>query len=143
MNKAIDNFEEFLLVDLPTKIFPMERILNQTMFREDFFETKKDVEKYIKDHFKIFRREVRKMPISRKSFDSGKFATRFNNRVEHPVYKLLVSNPQTAFTVKEISKKTRMNEETVRGMLRSLKEEGLVLHKTPYFAIKNNSKKKK
>lgn len=56
MNKSIDELEEFLLADLPSKIFPMDRTLGRTMFREDFFKTSKDVEKYIKLHFKIFRR---------------------------------------------------------------------------------------
>jgi len=63
MNKiteAIDNFEEFLLADLPSKIFPMHRLGDETFFREDFFETKKQVEEYIEEHFKVFRKEVEK-----------------------------------------------------------------------------------
>lgn len=53
--KAIDEFEEFLECDLPSKIFPMDRMTGQTMFREDYFESPKDVEEYIKLNFKAFR----------------------------------------------------------------------------------------
>lgn len=55
MNKAIDEFEEFLLADFPSKVFPMTRITGETMFREDYFETEKDVEEYIKLQFRAFR----------------------------------------------------------------------------------------
>lgn len=60
IKKAIDEFEEFLIVDMPSKVFPMDRNLGVTTFREDMFEKPKDVEDYIKLHFKIFRNELNK-----------------------------------------------------------------------------------
>lgn len=60
--EVIDNFEEFLLVDLSSKIFPKDELLSEIRkedwYRTDAFETKKDVEKYIKAHFKVFRKEL-------------------------------------------------------------------------------------
>lgn len=59
MEKAVNDFEDFLMADLPSKIFPMDRITGETLFREDFFETKKDVESYIEQHFKVFRDQLK------------------------------------------------------------------------------------
>ena len=59
VEKVTTEFEQFLLSDLPSKIFPVDRTLGYTAFREDFFETPKDVENYIEEHFKIFREELK------------------------------------------------------------------------------------
>lgn len=83
------------------------------------------------------------MPINRKDFDNGNFKTRHDDKESHPVSVLLRKNSNLAFNVKEISKRTKMKDETVRSMLKSLKEMGLVVHKQPYFAWKKVEKKVK
>ena len=58
--------------------------------------------------------------IKRKEFNTGNFKKRrIMNRLEHPVSKLLKKNKAYAMTAKEISKRTKMNEDTVRSMLYS------------------------
>lgn len=76
------------------------------------------------------------MPIKRRDFQNGNFKTRYTDRTKHPVAQLLKKNVSMAFTVSEITKRTGMLEDTVRSMLRMLKADGLIVHKTPYFAWK-------
>lgn len=61
LNEAINDLEDFLIADLPSKVFPMMRIKDQTMFREDYFFSTKDVVQYIEDHFKVFRKQLKKL----------------------------------------------------------------------------------
>lgn len=82
------------------------------------------------------------MPIKRKDFDSGKFGIRYTDRAKHPVVVLLYGNVGLAFRADEISKRCKMNEDTVRNMLHQLIKTGKVLHKTPYFAWKNKPRAK-
>lgn len=75
--------------------------------------------------------------IKRKDFDAGIFdKRRFTSRASHPISMLLKKNVGYAMKAEEISKKTKMNENTVRSMLLSLEKDGLVMHKAPYFAWK-------
>jgi Mn-dependent DtxR family transcriptional regulator len=60
---------------------------------------------------------------------------------QHPVCRVLKANRGAAFTSKEIAKRTRLHISTVTEMLRKLKKKGLVIHKSPYYAI--NTKKVK
>lgn len=87
------------------------------------------------------------MSISRKDFENGNFKRRNNNRLTHPVTVFLRKASRNsrdfAFTLKEIAKVVKMKEESIRSMLRSLKQDGLVLHKQPYFAWKTQPSKKK
>lgn len=85
------------------------------------------------------------MAISREAFDTGKFKKRASpDRIQHPIMVFLRKNHRCAWTAKEISKQTKMNEDSVRGMLACLKRDGLVKHNPPYFiAVVNNSKKKR
>lgn len=76
------------------------------------------------------------MPISRKTFDDGKFKTRHNDIEAHPIAVLLRKNSNLAFSVKEIIKRTGIKEDTVRSAIRNLKIEKMVVHKQPYFAWK-------
>lgn len=77
-----------------------------------------------------------RMPINRNTFEKGGFERRHTNRDEHPVAVLLKKNMSLAFTAQEIANRTKMNEDTVRSMLAKLREEGHIVHKTPYFAWK-------
>jgi len=68
---------------------------------------------------------------------SGTFAKAryFSGRMNHPVAVLLKSNVNLAYTVDEICKLTKMKDDSVRSILRVLKEEEkVIVHKSPYFA---------
>lgn len=82
------------------------------------------------------------MPISRKTFEAGKFENKRVQRIDHPVVVFLSKNTLKAYTVKEITKAVKMNEDTIRSMLETLKKKKLILHKTPYFIWKEVKKKK-
>ncbi len=81
------------------------------------------------------------MPIKRNSFEKGKFKARHNESETHPVAKLLKKNSHLAYKVDEITRVTKVNKHTVRGALKKLSREGLVVHKTPYFAWKKAARK--
>jgi predicted transcriptional regulator len=81
------------------------------------------------------------MAISRKEFNAGSFGRRAYSRIEHPVFKLLAKHPNQAFTAVEISNLVRMKEATVRSMLAELISDSLIVHKTPYWAVKQKSGK--
>lgn len=76
------------------------------------------------------------MPIKRKNFLAGKFPGKNTDRTKHPVVILLSKNKNLAYTVKEISKVTKMKENTIRSMLHQLRKSGAILHRAPYFAWK-------
>jgi DNA-binding MarR family transcriptional regulator len=90
---------------------------------------------------KITKLKGGKMPITRKQFEKGDFKKINKIEAEHPVVALLKKNSSKAFTVKEITGKTKMNPNTVRTALRSFIKKGIVEHKAPYFAAKVKSKK--
>jgi len=56
--------------------------------------------------------------------------------IKRTISKLLKKYVNHALKVKEIAKQTKMNEFTIRSMLRNLIDDGFVLHKAPYFAWK-------
>jgi len=58
IKKAIDNLQDFLECDMPSKIFPQETFNKQRWVRTDYFRTRKDVEQYIEDHFKVLWNEI-------------------------------------------------------------------------------------
>ena len=75
--------------------------------------------------------------IDRKKFVRGDFKKRRHmDHKSHPISMLLKKNKSYALKAEEIAKKIKMNQNTVRSMLRNLIAEGLVLHKAPYFAWK-------
>lgn len=81
------------------------------------------------------------MAISKKEFDQGNFKRRVYSRTDHPVYRFLEAHQSQAFTIHEISKQINMKEETIRSMLAELIHDGLVAHKTPYWAVKHRKRK--
>jgi len=74
--------------------------------------------------------------IKRKSFEDGSFKKRRIYRTEHPVAILLKKKIGYALTVRELVKITKKNKFTVRSILAKLMSDGLVVHKSPYFAWK-------
>jgi len=74
--------------------------------------------------------------ISKKDFINGNFKKRNSGGLKHPVAILLKTEKKYAFTVNDITKLTRMKLNTIRSMLRSLIQKGLIIHKAPYFIWK-------
>ena len=58
--KNLKELWEFLECDMPSKIFPDEKINGEIFTREDYFINKKDVECYLKAHFLIAFPELNK-----------------------------------------------------------------------------------
>lgn len=86
------------------------------------------------------QKEVRmkqKDKITRKEFKEGKFKVISNQeRRDHPVAKFLRENKGFAFRVDGIVTRTKLNKNSIRGILRKLKKDKLVIHKSPYFIWK-------
>jgi len=83
------------------------------------------------------------MAISREAFFRGDFAKRSPaDRTQHPVIKFLRKNHRNAFTIKQIVEAVGMKEDTVRGFVSVAKKDGLIIHNSPYFIAKLNSKNK-
>jgi len=57
--KAVEEAEEFLICDMPSKVFPTDRMTGKTMFREDYFQSKKEIEEYLKLHFEILKKQIK------------------------------------------------------------------------------------
>ncbi|EKD26422.1 MAG: hypothetical protein ACD_79C01209G0001 [uncultured bacterium] len=74
--------------------------------------------------------------ITRKDFIKGNFKKRNSGGLKHPVSILLKNENKYAFTVKDITKRTKMKLNTIRSALRSLIKKGLIIHKAPYFIWK-------
>ena len=75
--------------------------------------------------------------IKRKDFERGNFKRRsLTTAEEHPVARILKKYFSWALNAKEITQKTKMKENTVRGRLTKLVKAGWVKHKSPYYAWK-------
>lgn len=83
------------------------------------------------------------MSITRESFVKGNFGRRYIQTDVHPVTIFLKGNPKRAFTVIEISSKTKIGKYPVRRMLKFLEKKNLVSHKIPYFLWKTDRSKGK
>ena len=83
------------------------------------------------------------MPIKRSSFENGNFRQKnIGSREDHAVSVFLRKHSSQAFTLKEIVAATKMNSRTTASMLGRLRKDGLVLHKSPYYAWNVPQKKK-
>lgn len=76
------------------------------------------------------------MTIKRENFDNDIFPKKAHNRKEHPISKLFENNKNLAFKCREIEKRVKMKGDAVRSMLRTLRIDGLVVHKNKYYAWK-------
>ncbi len=72
------------------------------------------------------------MSIDLRKFKKGTFTGAKNSRENHPIL-IFLRDHKEAFTAKEIVEATGQNEDSVRSMLRMLRRDKKVLHKTPYF----------
>ena len=74
--------------------------------------------------------------IKYRDFVAGAFKKEKHKAGEHPILIFLRKNQAHAYNVAYITKAVRMNENSVRSMLRKLTKKGLIIHKTPFFAFK-------
>lgn len=82
------------------------------------------------------------MSISLKEFRRDNFRKKVNSRDQHPVL-LFLRKKQRAYTVEELIKAVKMNENTVRSMLRVLVKKNVLEHKSPYFGCKKETLRRK
>jgi len=74
--------------------------------------------------------------IRYRDFVAGVFKKDKHKAGEHPILVFLKKNQANAYNVAYITKAVRMNENSVRSMLRKLTKKGLITHKIPFFAFK-------
>jgi Asp-tRNA(Asn)/Glu-tRNA(Gln) amidotransferase C subunit len=55
----INELQEFLECDMPTKIFPFEIVEGKNWYREDSFKSIKEVEEYLKLHFDTLKKQIK------------------------------------------------------------------------------------
>jgi len=61
IKEAIEELETFLIVDMPSKVFPTDRKTGQTMFRQDYFDSKKEIKEYLEFHFKTLLKQIKEL----------------------------------------------------------------------------------
>jgi len=72
--------------------------------------------------------------ISYKDFKAGRFDRRYESQ-DHPILIFLRKN-QRAYNIPAIMKAVKISSSAARSMLRKLKKQGKILHKSPFFAYK-------
>ena len=58
IQRAIDELQTFLECDMPSKIFPKEKILGKDWKRQDPFKSRNDVVRYLRTHFEILEKQI-------------------------------------------------------------------------------------
>lgn len=78
------------------------------------------------------------MSISLENFKLGNFERKKKCNRETYIDKILtfLKSNQRAYKVEEIAEMLKINTNTIRHALRTLKDENEVIHKIPYFAYK-------
>jgi len=61
IKEAIDDFQTFLECDMPSMIFPKEKVLGEDWERVDPFKSREEVVKYLRIHFEILRKQINKL----------------------------------------------------------------------------------
>jgi len=59
IKELIEDLKIFLISDMPSKVFPTDRMTGKTMFREDYFESKKEIEDYLEANFEILEKQIK------------------------------------------------------------------------------------
>jgi hypothetical protein len=61
--EAIEELEEFLDSDLYTKFRPQVKfpVKNESWYRQDFFKSEKEFREYLETHFKILKKQVKRL----------------------------------------------------------------------------------
>ena len=61
INQAIDNLHTFFLVDLYSKFRPEMKIKGEKWCRTDYFKKEIEFQDYLEDHFKVLKKEIRRL----------------------------------------------------------------------------------
>lgn len=61
IEKAVDDLHVFLESDLYTKFRPEQKIKGKSWYREDVFQSEKEFDVYLKEHFDILRKQLREL----------------------------------------------------------------------------------
>ena len=63
IQEAIDDLETFLESDMPSKVFPEEKVLGKDWKRVDPFLSREEVIKYLREHFKILNKQIKGLKL--------------------------------------------------------------------------------
>ncbi len=58
IKKAINDFQQFLECDMPSMIFPKEKVLGKNWERVDPFKSREEVVKYLEIHFEVLEKQI-------------------------------------------------------------------------------------
>ena len=58
IQEAIDELQTFLECDMPSMVFPEEKVLGKDWARVDPFKSREDVVEYLREHFKILEKQM-------------------------------------------------------------------------------------
>ena len=61
IQKAIDDLQTFLESDMPSMIFPEEKVLGKDWVRTDQFRNREEVKNYLRGHFKILDKQIKRL----------------------------------------------------------------------------------
>jgi uncharacterized coiled-coil DUF342 family protein len=61
IKEAINHFQDFLECDLYSKFRPTKRLGKEYWTREDTFKNEKEFIQYIREHFDILRKQIRRI----------------------------------------------------------------------------------
>ena len=61
IQEAIDDLQTFLECDMPSMIFPEEKVLGKNWERVDPFLSREEVVEYLKIHFDILEKQITKL----------------------------------------------------------------------------------
>ena len=61
VREAIDDLQTFLECDMPSMIFPEEKVLGKDWKRVDPFKSREDVVEYLKIHFEVLEKQIKEV----------------------------------------------------------------------------------
>ncbi len=61
IEEAINQLQKFLMSDLYSKFIPKIKIDGETLYRDDYFKTKKDFYCYMDAHFRILKKHIKEI----------------------------------------------------------------------------------
>ena len=67
IKEAIDDFQQFLECDMPSMVFPEEKVLGKDWKRVDSFKSREEVIEYLGIHFKILEKQINEIKRRKKN----------------------------------------------------------------------------
>ena len=61
IQEAINDLEVFLVSDMPSKVFPIEKLKGEIYEREDYFTDTEEIKEYLKEHFEILNKQIEEL----------------------------------------------------------------------------------